>query len=129
MRLAIIGSQGKAWYSVPYDAPTTIAMAKITICSALTFLEPEFVISGGCDGVDRWVRNECEERNWMDRYSEHLPHNPRWEPDGYKARNKLIASGCTHLLSIRSRHSKTYGSGWTADYAEKLGKKVWRINL
>jgi hypothetical protein len=33
-----------------------------------------------------------------------------------------MAEACTHLLAIRSMWSSTYGSGWTADQARRLGR-------
>lgn len=88
------------------------------------------VLSGGAAGVDTWAREVAAHRfgwfTWNGRFVEHLPAHPRWEPDGYKVRNLLIAADCTHLLRIYRPGSRTYGSGWTADRAEELGKVVNR---
>lgn len=82
-------------------------------------------ISGGAPGVDAECERYCQE---MDRpCGIFLPQNQRWRPGGYEERNKLIAENCDELLCIRCAQSKSYGSGWTADYAEKLGKPVTRI--
>jgi hypothetical protein len=59
---------------------------------------------------------------------EYAPAKNQWDgPDGYKARNVLIAARSDVLYRVATRVSNTYGSGWTADYAEKLGKPVFRF--
>jgi hypothetical protein len=86
---------------------------------------PDEVISGGASGLDTigiQIANLLEVH-----YRNFLPENKRWEPDGYKARNIEIASTCTRLVCVRHFASKTYGSGWTADHAERIGKKVERF--
>lgn len=87
----------------------------------------DLVVSGGADGVDTWAVEEAEKRGV--EFEEWEPVNRCWEPNGFKERNMIIAMKCTHLLSIRSKDAKTYGSGWTADYAEEIGKKVQRVLL
>lgn len=94
------------------------------ICAALDDLDPLVVISGGASGIDKLAVGLARERGIPT--VEHHPANRRWEPDGFKARNLLIAEDCTHLLCIRHSKSTTYGSGWTADQAERLGKVVTR---
>lgn len=47
-------------------------------------------------------------------------------PGGYRARDAQIAEDCSHLLRLHCRQSTTYGSGWTADEAERLGRIVVR---
>lgn len=85
------------------------------------------VISGGARGIDELAEAVALwEKLWKCKY---LPRYPRWEPEGYKDRNMLIAQECDKLWSIRSAQSKTYGSGWTADYAESIGKEVHRLML
>jgi predicted Rossmann fold nucleotide-binding protein DprA/Smf involved in DNA uptake len=89
------------------------------------------VVSGGADGVDSWAcKTAGASFGWFvanGKFVEHLPDNARWEPDGFKARNELVAADCTHLLRVYRPDSKTYGSGWTADRAEALGKIVRRF--
>lgn len=83
------------------------------------------VISGGAQGIDQMAIAAA----WGLETQEILPDVDKWDPPGqrgYKARNIEIAQECDELIAIRSLQSKTYGSGWTADYAEKLGKKVRR---
>ena len=128
--LAIVGSQSWA------DESRTL-LAKFCIASAVSFLEPTLIISGGCPkGVDKWVEEE-----WLERMgNDDVPHKPgfqdypaeiqAWDPPvgkGFKKRNIEVATNCDALVAIRSKSSFTYGSGWTANYAEMLGKKVWRF--
>lgn len=48
-------------------------------------------------------------------------------PGGFRERNTKIADLCHCLVRIASTTTTTYGSGWTADYAEKSGKNVERF--
>ncbi len=120
MRLAIVGS-------VKFAHPQAAGLARDIILHKLEIYEPELVISGGAVGVDSIARY-CAEGMGIE-FQEYLPNNPRWEPDGYKDRNAIIATECTHLLALRCHKATTYGSGWTADYAEKLMREVERIFL
>jgi len=90
-------------------------------------LSPSLIISGGALGADTIASTLAEELEIPLR--EFLPVFQRWEPEGYKARNLLIAHECTHLLCVRHRFSHTYGSGWTADRAEEAGAQVERITI
>lgn len=123
VRLAIVGSTVFA----QEEALPAGREAADLMREAIDRLRPAVVISGGATGIDaiaHWVAVGVGVE-----IIEHLPENRRWEPDGYKARNILIAEGCTHLLCIRHHASVTYGSGWTADYAERLGRIVERHTL
>lgn len=114
MKLAIVGSR---------DLTDAQHLRVEHICNDYIYrLQPDLVISGGALGVDQ-TSIECAER-FGELTKEYLPEGQSWYH--YKKRNILIAEACTHLLCIRSSQSKSYGSGWTADYAEKLGKTVWR---
>lgn len=88
---------------------------------------PDLVISGGADGIDSAAIDvaDCLGMSWLVI----PPDVKKWDPPGqrgFKARNIEIAEECNMLLRICSLQSKTYGSGWTADYAEKIGRKVRR---
>lgn len=85
------------------------------------------VISGGARGIDELAEGIALNEGCLDRVFR--PRFQRWEPEGFKARNILIAEACTVLWSLRSQQSTTYGSGWTADYAEEIGKEVHRLKL
>lgn len=59
---------------------------------------------------------------------EFLPQSRSWEgfgaKTGFRARNMLIAQHCDALVRIVAHDSRTYGSGYTRDYAKKIGKPV-----
>lgn len=116
-RLAIVGSTQP---HSPDDALTLIDMA-------IRWFDPEVVISGGAEGIDRLAASAA--KNWGIRLIEYLPTKRQWAPDGYRDRNIKIAKDCTHLIRIANCDSQTYGSGWTADYAERIGKQVFRYYL
>lgn len=118
--LAIVGSQ-----RLPHSWMLT--RARTVIEGVLQRQRPDQIISGGAPGIDTLARFIASEHGIPMR--EFLPRNQRWEPDGFKARNIEIAEACTRLLCIRSAESTTYGSGWTADHADRLGKLVWRVML
>lgn len=119
VHLAIVGST--AWTA----DPATRAVRLIE--EILDKYQPHMVISGGAVGVDRWAADAAQRRHIP--VKEYLPKNPRWRPEGYEARNTLIAEACTHLVAIISPTSKTFGSGWTANKAESLGKPVERHRI
>jgi predicted Rossmann fold nucleotide-binding protein DprA/Smf involved in DNA uptake len=120
IRLAIVGSS-KSW-------TTPGAMEAIRLIdTVLDRYQPQVVITGGAPGVDSWAAREAGKRGIA--VIEHRPANKRWKPHGFEERNLLIANDCTHLVCIRSSASRTYGSGWTADRAEELGKPVWRCRV
>lgn len=119
MRLAVVGS-----VNINQEQ---LSFAKAVIQGVLFYYLPQLVISGGAEGIDSLAESEAILLNLETRI--HLPKNKRWMPDGYKDRNELIAEDCTHLLCIRTAQSTTYGSGWTADRAEKMGRTVWRVNI
>lgn len=101
--------------------------AKLVIRGLILQYDAPPVISGGAYGIDQIAEGIALAHHcWKHK---HLPKYARWEPEGYKDRNMLIAHECTVLWSIRNKHSKTYGSGWTADYAESIGKEVHRLIL
>jgi hypothetical protein len=125
VRLAVVGSTN--------ITDKQRGLASVIIDGFLFSYEPDVVISGGALGIDSLASGRVTAWN-RDNFSiiefrVHLPANNRWAPDGYKDRNLEIAKDCTHLLSIRSEQSTTYGSGWTADRAEEMGKTVWRVKI
>ena len=101
-----------------------IEIAKHIIKDTIGQLGPDSIVSGGAVGIDTIAESEAN-RLEID-FLKFLPRNKRWEPQGYKERNLLIVQYCDALLCIRTRQSTTYGSGWTADKAERLGKDVFR---
>lgn len=121
MKLAIVGS-------TRFVNPQGEMLARNAIEGFMAGLvDTDIVISGGALGVDSWAAEAA--RVWGFEVVEHFPKNPRWEPDGYKDRNFLIATECDALVRIYCAKSMTYGSGWTADYALKLDKPVVSIKV
>ncbi len=121
-RLAIVGS-------VDFVDPEAWGIAERIIREEIEKQNPQVCISGGARGIDTWFKDIAIWYGYsplIGNFIEYLPKNARWAPRGYKDRNRLIAEDCTRLVAIRCHASKTYGSGWTADYAEKIGKEVRR---
>lgn len=105
---------------------------------------PSVVISGGAKGVDKVAARVAMDLGVS--IMEFIPREPTWDapargepmetatdkglvitvPGGFKQRNEKIAETADCLVRISSSTTKTYGSGWTADRAEALGKRVVR---
>lgn len=118
--LAIVGSR-------KFLNPNAYSLALGIIHRALTVVQPRKVISGGADGMDRFGETLALLSGF--EFEAFLPRCPRWEPDGYKERNIMIATACTHLLCIRCQGSATAGSAFTADAAESMGRAIQRVTL
>lgn len=127
VRLAIVGStkfQAKrAWWT-----------AEWIIRSAIQNYHPLVVLSGGALGIDSLAKTVAHEAGYSTddgSFVEYLPKVHRWGKGegGFHDRNLLIAQDCTQLLRIVCHASTTYGSGFTADRAEELGKFVERVTL
>jgi len=121
-RLAIVGSTDLL-------APGGWDRADWLIRQAIVRLRPDVVISGGAPGIDSLAEYIAGQFGYTEAAGSmvvHRPQHQRWRPDGFEARNLLIARDCTHLLRISCYRSRTYGSGWTADQAERAGAEVVR---
>lgn len=81
--------------------------------------QPEEVVSGGADGIDK-MAIECAKRRGI-QPKEYLPVCQEWHR-GFKPRNLRIAMRCNGLIRIVAYDSTTYGSGWTRDRAAEMGK-------
>lgn len=124
-RLAVVGS-------TTFDAKGAWWTAEWIIRAAIEHYAPVCIISGGAVGVDSLAKTIAHEWGYNvadGTFVEYLPEHQRWAPDGFEARNLVIATDCTQLLRVSCHKSKTYGSGWTADRAQKLGKFVERVVL
>lgn len=117
--LAIVGS-------TRFACPDGPAIAEALIAAELATRRPDVVTSGGAACVDT-LGEQAADRLGIAKEI-HRPKVRRWAgPDGFQARNLLIATGCTRALRISCAHSRTYGSGWTGDRAAEMGKPVRRV--
>ena len=121
MILAIVGTR-------LFGSEKGLVYARLVIEYEVTdFMHWTGFVTGDAPGIDTLVKQVC---NYQGRECQVLaPANRQWEPEGYKARNILVAETCDEMLCIRDPESSTYGSGWTANYCETLGKKVTRIEI
>lgn len=113
--------------------------ARQLIVDALNKHKPVMVISGGAkanltDRAKGLVSIDTEAaiiaRDNGLVVNEILPTNFHWDGiGGFKERNQKIGDACVCLVRIASTTTKTYGSGWTADYAERMGKNVERFTV
>ena len=132
--LAIVGSR---------DVPDY--QSESLVKQAILEHDPKMIVSGGAKGVDQMAVRVAEELGIA--AMEFVPEHVSWDaaptmknpieqivdygmrvvvPGGFKIRNEKIAEACECLVRIASQTTKTYGSGWTADRAEQLGKRVYR---
>lgn len=119
--LAIVGS-------VTFVNPNALDLATEIILGVFARRRPDAVVSGDADGIDKLGQRLAGEAGI--EVITHPPKVRQWAGlGGYRDRNLLVALDCTRLLRIVCHTSKTYGSGWTADQAEKQGKTVWRVAL
>jgi hypothetical protein len=126
--LAVVGSR---------DVPRAPAIELIR--RVLDEHKPVIVISGGAAvnranrmrglaSIDEEVAIEANLRQLQ--VLEFRPTDFHWDaPGGFKERNIHIADSCVCLVRIASETTTTYGSGWTADHAEMLGKDVTRYTI
>lgn len=125
IRVAIVGSR-------EIDSAQTLTTIQI-IEEEMARIEDEYgavwqIVSGGATGVDTVAE-------WMAiragiPFRKFEPVTYHWEgTGGFKERNIRIAENCTHLVCITSSASTTYGAGWTAEYAEGIGKIVRRLQV
>lgn len=118
--------------------------ARQVIRAAIRDHQPGCVISGGAPGVDTIAKEEALGAgvplfvirptslvwNYPTQGSEVTEdlnsHIVIYHPGGFKQRNEVIAQMCHCLIRVGSETTKTFGSLWTADYAEGLGRRVFR---
>lgn len=123
MILAIVGTRS-------FSSPRGLEYASLLVEHEVKSLRWDSFVTGDPEysndkGVDALCVQWCAV---YDRLCKTLaPEFRRWQPRGFKARNILIAVTCDEMLCIRNPGTTTYGSGWTADHMETLGKPVTRI--
>ncbi len=127
MRIAIVGS------AVLSEAEQEKGRKMVN--DLVTYLKQKWgnelvIISGRSPkgGIDIYAEEAALEQNVKTEIFP--PEVNQWEDDGekmgYKSRNLAIATRCDRLYCLKSRNSKTNGSGWTADRAVDNGKIVVR---
>lgn len=112
--LAIVGSRILAGRS---DAEALIEEAFETH-------QPVWFVSGGAVGIDSMAESEADRRGFADRKTIHRPIKRTWYY--FKKRDVLIANESQCLVSIEGKDATTHGAGWTAQYAQRTGKRVVR---
>lgn len=118
MILAIVGTR-------TFNSPKGLIYAEILIIHEVIAGGWDSFVTGDAPGIDTMTYRICSENGRVCQQLE--PETRKWEPEGYKARNIKVANTAHEMLCIRDPGSSTYGSGWTADYMETLGKPVTRV--
>ena len=89
--------------------------------------EDTTIISGGCEGVDRWAISAARERGMktMEFYPYHPPpDSPKWEfTKAFHLRNQRIAENSDIIYAFVA-HDRKGGTENTIKHAEKLGIRV-----
>jgi hypothetical protein len=111
MKLAIVGSTRLAGNET----------ALVIIETVITIYNADAIVSGGAPGIDSMAEAACLAHGLEPRI--YRPQHKRWWGEGgFKERNEKIAQDCDRLVRIYSSLSTTFGSGWTKQRAEQLGK-------
>ena len=119
--LAIVGTRTLA---CPQDPTVAGRLA----ADAIGALRPDVVITGAARGTDRLAAAAAR---WLG-YRQADGTLRIYEPASYawpdlRERDGRLAEDCTCLVRLHCRQATTYGSGWTADEAGRLGKPVRQI--
>lgn len=136
MKLAIVGSSKLSEEQIEKVRKLVLGILRVDLMFCLATQQELIFVSGGAPGVDSIAEEIAtlleiptkifrpDVQKWKGYYSP-----SRGYLRGYRDRNLEIAEYCDKLVAIRSRFSTTYGSGWTADRAEDLGKEVEREDV
>jgi len=119
--LAVVGS--RHWDGVPYGLIKAQEIIEARLGYGHDGPRLDAVVSGHAVGIDRLGEDIAEALDLV--VISHRFHGP----GGYRERDEKIAQDATRGLCIRSSTSKSYGSGWTAERIEQLGKPIERIML
>jgi hypothetical protein len=123
VKLAVVGTR-------VLQCPGDSVNAARRIRVAIEHLCPAVVISGGAVGVDTIAEIVARTMGFCEKQGTLVIRRPKVQrfrgPGGYRERDAQIAQDCTHLLRLACRQATTYGSGWTADEAQRLGRIVVR---
>lgn len=119
-KIVIVGSEQKYWQEGPE------LLARMFIKKIMEEYPDALFISGECPygGIDAWVR---EIATYLDRdFKPFPPKKKAWY--WYKKRNKAMAEAGDLIICIEPVGIVSGGT-WTANYAEKLGKQVMRVEF
>lgn len=122
-KVAIVGSEEKKW------TPEQKKRAVELIREILSAYGNPVLVSGGCHrgGVDIWAEEAADDLGIKKIIFPATKH--RWSgAGGYRERNIKIAETCDVLYDIEPK-GKRSGGTWTLEYAEKLGKPVYKIEI
>lgn len=125
-RLAIVGSR---------DVPDTPAIRTL-IRAIINKHKPIVIISGDAIGIDAYALSEgltlgipTKSLHIADFKKPMVQGLNAFVNSGARARNLAIVDDAECVVRIASLTTKTYGSGWTADTAEAVGRRVWRTTV
>lgn len=92
---------------------------------------PRQIVSGGAAGVDSMTEEVAYGLGYDgDQVHVELPTVKQWGGEGgYRWRDERMAKLAECAVRIFSDTTRTYGSGWTVDTAERRGAKVTRIRI
>jgi len=125
--LAVVGSAS-------FADPAALWVARTVIVDELLRLHPTRLVSGAADRIGQLAGRLGRELGIS--VAEHLPTPapppPRRTASGHTGlgqRNDPVADGCSALLRVACRQSRSDSSSRTADHAEALARPVGRVVL
>lgn len=151
MRLGIVGAEGAKFNTATERAARSLVRQLLQLNGSV-----HEVVSGACHlgGIDVWAIEEAQHANVVYGASlttrEFPPKSQRWEPEGYKERNILIAHNSDKVICITlaelpldfkgmrfglcyhcksTKHIKS-GGCWTVKHARSIHRQgeVWVIS-
>lgn len=123
--LAIVGSAPRNGLPA-FACRNGMVIAAWIIEFVLRDQRPDKIVSGGAEGIDTLA--DLGARKHHIDFKALTPAVRRWAgPGGFMERNVEIVDDCDRLLRICCAESRSYGSGWTADLASRLGRPVERL--
>jgi hypothetical protein len=117
MKVAIIGSRKRA---LPED--------RLAVGSLVNALDKDdIIVSGGCRGIDTWAEIAAKTRGMKTLIFTPILNGTKTHGDvvnAYYNRNKKIVSSSDIVYAFPARDGLSGGTGYTVDYAIRIGKKV-----
>jgi len=123
-KVVIVGADERAWnLSQKKEAKAWIEI----IFSMFPYAQ---FISGHCPkgGIDIWVECGCKQSK-IRNFKPFKPKVKKWGgKGGYKDRNMKMAEYGDLIIDIEPKGHRSGGT-WTKEYAENIGKRVWKIEI